>query len=147
MHLYFNGPKSIFRQVEAAIGQLFPDPEISFGSSFDTEIRMNITKFGDGYEQRSLDGINNGLMNLNFTFENRSLLVIKHIEGFLRGSTVDTVFYDRSPEEYFLYTPPDPYSGDTINVPRKWVCKKWSLGANQSNNYTLTGVFEEVADP
>jgi phage-related protein len=144
MKLYFNGPKSIFRQVESIKGYAFPDPEISFSSSFETTVRMNRTKFGDGYEQRSLDGINNTPLVLNFTFTNRSLEVILEIKKFLEGSDV---VYNRTPDEFFYYIPPAPFDGGNIPTYRKFVCDKWTLDATQSNNYTINGIWNEVFDP
>jgi phage-related protein len=143
MHLYFNGPRSVFLLVESQLGIAFPAPEISYGSEFETTVRMNSVKFGDGYEQRSLDGINTMPLKLNFRFANRSLEVIQQIDAFLRGTLP---YYDRTPDEYFYYIPPPPHDG-IMQTPRKFKCESWKLGSDQYNNHTISGVFEEVFDP
>ncbi len=159
--LYFNGPTSPFVNTSGAnTGTLYDSPEIaagaltpdiSFGSGVKTTVRMNSVQYGDGYEQRSLDGINNLPLHLTFSFTNRSLAVIKEIENFFKGgSTIlssslggGTYVYDRTPEEYFFYTAPEPYN----DVVRKWVVKEWIVTANESNNYTISGEWIECFDP
>jgi phage-related protein len=144
MHLHFNGPRSVFYQVRAVTPELLQPPDISYGSSVNTEIRVNTVRFGDGYEQRSLDGINTAPLVIDFAFNNRSLETITEIDKFLRG---DKLFYNRTPDEYFYFVPPEPYDGGLIKVPRKFTCLSWKVSPSQSNNYTLSGTMNEVFEP
>ncbi len=144
MHLYLNGPKSVFLQVAQVTPELLEPPAISYGSSISTQVRVNKVQFGDGYQQRSLDGINAAPLMINFSFSKRSLATITEIKKFFEG---DKVFYDRTPDEYFLYIPPAPYDGGIYQIPRKFVCLEWNVSANEHNNYTLSGKMEEVFEP
>lgn len=144
MHLHFNGPLSAFKRFNLVASVPIPEPEISYGSDFETSVRLNSVKFGDGYEQRSLDGINAVPLSINFAFTKRSKDVVRQVDLFLRG---DDVFYPRSPEEYFYYTPPPPIGDEALPTPRKFICRKWKISAAEFNDYSLTGTMDEVFDP
>jgi phage-related protein len=143
MKLHFNGPRSVFKQVEAVLGP-FPVPEVSYGSSITTTVRLNKVQFGEGYEQRSLDGINSTPLVFDVVFRNRSQRVIEEVVRFLKG---DKVFYDRTPDEYFYMIPPAPFDDGILQTPRKFKCEEWKTTAEAHNNYTLTTQFKEVFEP
>lgn len=54
--------------------------------------RLNIAQFGDGYEQRILDGINTAILRFRVTFDGRPSSVILAMDAFLearKGSSFD----------------------------------------------------------
>jgi phage-related protein len=92
--------------------------------------RMRAIVFGDGYEQRAQDGINNSLLNLSLSFGLRDATETTAILHF---------FESRQGTDQFLYTPPDPYSKQKL-----FVCKAWSSNYNFFDNYDITATFNEV---
>ena len=92
--------------------------------------RVRSVKFGDGYEQRFKDGINNNLIKLSLTFEGRDLKETKAILHFLDV---------RAGAEYFFFRPPTPY--DAL---RKFVCKDFSSTVVYKDNFNISATFEQV---
>jgi|10_taG_2_1085330.scaffolds.fasta_scaffold01081_5 phage-related protein len=92
--------------------------------------RMRAIVFGDGYEQRAQDGINNILLNLSLSFGLRDANQTRAILHFLEA---------RQGTDQFLFTPPDPYSKQKL-----FVCKAWASNYNFFDNYDITATFEEV---
>lgn len=89
-----------------------------------------VAKFGDGYEQRQADGINNNLLKWSLTFANRDLTETAEIIAFLRA---------RGGIESFDWTDPDGNAG-------KYVCRSWSRSLPYGNMRTITATFEQVAE-
>lgn len=96
--------------------------------------KVRAVKFGDGYEQRSPDGIMNNLLMLEYTFSARSDKETKAILHFLE---------ERGGEEAFLMSLPHPY--DT-SLSKKFVVKEWSHNWSDYNNNTITATFEETME-
>ena len=93
--------------------------------------RVHSIKFGDGYEQRITHGINNSLMNLPVTFNNRTEEETVAIAHFLADKEAKHPFYFRVPEPH--------------NVIKKFVCKQWASTLVFENNFNTTATFEEVS--
>lgn len=91
---------------------------------------VKIVRFGDGYEQRIRDGLNNNRLKLDLNFEKRDSQETAAIIHFLsiRGGS-----------ESFAFTLPEPYS-----IVRLMVCRNWTNNYNFSNNYSIKATFEEV---
>ena len=71
--------------------------------------RVVTAKFGDGYEQRSPDGLNAILRNYQLSFrQNRS-----------EAKLLEQFFIDRSGVRSFLWTPPD------TGVQGRYLCRQW----------------------
>ena len=96
--------------------------------------RLRIAQFGDGYQQRTLDGINALDRKWQVTFELKPASVIADMEIFLEAQKGDA--FD------FL----DPSTGEIFQV----VCDQWQVewrvakvanGAIQSLNGTLSAEF------
>lgn len=104
----------------------------SYGSNLDQQPRVLTTKFGDGYESRIDDGINNNLLTIKLTFEQRSLAEITAIIHFLTT---------RNGKESFIYTHLQPY-----NIAKKYICRQWNDSQAFYGNYNLTATFEEVVN-
>lgn len=91
------------------------------------EPRVKSVKFGDGYEQRRPDGINNNLKKYNVTLiyiNNESL----QIESFLEK---------HAGVNAFLWKP--PHQSELIKV----LCRKWSSSAGMIRT-EITAEFEQV---
>ncbi len=138
MKLYFNGPKSVFHRVKAVMDVAPIEP--SYSTSLETEPRVVRVQFGESYEQRSPEGINNLPLNLRLVFANRSLVITKELRRFFLGSPP---VYDRQVQEYFFFTPPAPY--DTEG---KYVIEgRIGVAFVQANSFTTTVNLRQVFEP
>jgi phage-related protein len=90
--------------------------------------RVLEAKFGDGYQQRTADGINTSQRMFQLQFKNRSDTERDAIIAFLEA---------RNGVESFDWTPPVGSAG-------KWVCKHWTESPTQVDRNTITAKFEEV---
>jgi phage-related protein len=102
----------------------------SYNQSAEISPRVLAVRFGDGYTQRIPDGINNNLLNLDLTFENRSekeATAIAHFLNVRRGA------------EAFCYTPPSPYATQKL-----FICKSFTSTFVFNDNFTVSAKFEET---
>lgn len=95
------------------------------------EPRVIVSKFGDGYEQRIEDGINNDLQKWEVTYDLKGQVTLEQIYGF---------FKELGGVRYFLWTPPGELT------PRRFVVRKYrrSLPYGSRTVQTYTTTFEEV---
>ena len=98
------------------------------GATCEREPRVLAVAFGDGYEQRTADGINADMKTWQLSFSVRSNSEIVAIDAFLAAEAGVTAFD---------WTDPDGHAG-------KWVCKKWSRRAGVANVQSVTATFREV---
>jgi phage-related protein len=87
-------------------------------------------KFGNGYEQRLKEGINNNLLSLDLKFESRSETETVAITHFLN---------DKEGYKSFWFKTPSPF-----NVTKKFVSRSWSISQLFDDNYTISSKFDEV---
>ncbi|WP_038910948.1 phage tail protein [Dickeya dadantii] len=97
------------------------------------EPSVSVVKFGDGYEQRQVKGINSVMDKYSLTFRGVSGMcgrenVAVAAEAFLKA---------RGAVESFYWTP--PHTG----APALFVCRSWTLTKNHGL-YELTADFEQV---
>ncbi len=104
----------------------------SYSSPLNSNPKIKKTQFGDGYAQRIKDGINNNLLELDLTFEERYLQESSAIAHFLMI---------RAGTESFLFTPPPPYARRT-----RFVCESWNFIPNFYNNNSVRAKFIEVVN-
>jgi phage-related protein len=97
----------------------------SYSSSLDREPRILEAAYGDGYAQRTGDGINNAPGTWNLSFDTREQSEISAIDDFLAA---------RGGHEWFYWTPPGKTQG-------KYVCKAWKASYTGLRNSSLTAVF------
>ena len=111
-----------------------PIPKFIWAPSYNVttkvEAKTKEVQFGDGYKQIVNDGINNTLLELDFSFEGRDDREAGAILHFLTT---------RAGGETFAFTPPSPYS-----VEKKWKCKAWSSNQVFYDNHTIRATFIEV---
>lgn len=100
----------------------------TYGSRQTTKPRVEVVKFGDGYESRTPIGLNSLPRSWDLTFENRPNSTADAIEDFLK---------DRGAVEAFNWVPPYGAAG-------RWVCREWSSTPTSQNTRSVTCTFEEV---
>ena len=103
-----------------------------YNSAIKLDPRKKSMSFGDGYEQRWPQGINNSLLTLNLSFENIDEMECLAINHFLM---------QRGGAEPFVFMPPAPY-----NASRLFTCKSFSTNVNFYNNYSIAATFDEDPD-
>ena len=104
----------------------------SYAPTIASEPKVEVIKFGDGYEQRTPQGISANLITLDIVFDKRDEAETTAISHFLntRGAT-----------EAFAFMPPSPYASM-----KKFVCRKWDVTMNFEGNYSIKCTFEEVVE-
>jgi len=95
-------------------------------------------KFGDGYEQRVLDGINTKQDMFNISFKNREAEDINLIAGFL----------DDKAGKNFNFVITDTFSsGNLTTSTLKVVCDGYDINYGQSDNHSLSCQLRRVYEP
>ena len=94
------------------------------------EPKVKSIKFGDGYEQRMADGINNDLIKISMSFDGRNTKEAMAILHFLES---------RSGKDFFFFTPPSPY-----NTRRKFVCRQFSSTLASQDVLNVSASFDQV---
>ncbi|KAB7669775.1 phage tail protein [Plesiomonas shigelloides] len=91
------------------------------------EPRVSAVKFGDGYEQRSPDGVNHRLAKYRVEFRGTKD----------RITAIHNFLFDHGAVRAFLWTPPDAW------LQGRYVCRKWSR--KSYNTYAeISAEFDEV---
>ena len=98
-----------------------------YGASQDITPKVNTAKFGDGYEQRTRNGINTKPREWSLTFNKVSSEIDK----------IETFLSNRGGVESFDWTPPRGSSG-------KWLCSSWQRSIPSPAYDSLTCKFSEV---
>ncbi|EKS2998362.1 phage tail protein [Salmonella enterica] len=93
----------------------------------DSEPQVAVVKFGDGYEQRRVTGLNSNLKKYSVTIRTK-----RQDAGYL-----EDFLSEHNGVKAFLWTP--PYGYRQIKV----VCRKWSVKARLLKT-TFTATFEQV---
>jgi phage-related protein len=102
------------------------DAVIDRGAGRNTSRRILSAKFGDGYEQRVLDGINNIEETYSISFKNRAQAEINTIADFLD---------DQPPAPFQFYI-----GDDTVYV----ICDSYSISYGHDSVYSLSAQFRRV---
>ena len=102
------------------------DAVIDRGAGRTTSRRVLSAKFGDGYEQRVLDGINNIEETYSISFKNRAQAEINTIADFLD---------DQPPAPFQFYI-----GDDTVYV----ICDSYSISYGHDSVYSLSAQFRRV---
>jgi len=104
----------------------------SYNSTTQSEPKIRSIKYGESYEQRSSDGINNNLIKASYNFDLRTDNETMAILHFL---------HVRAAVESFFFSPPRPYG-----ITKKFICRQWSETYSFSDNHEIKANFEEVAN-
>jgi len=106
-------------------------PEVSFPLTRNKKFRTISADFGDGYTQRTGDGLNTSLEVYPLTWE-----IITEAE---KDILVD--FFD-SLEGYLATSYMMPWD----DAAKNWIIKEYTLQKTNSSYYTVTATFERVYD-
>ena len=95
-------------------------------------------KFGDGYEQRVLDGINTKQDQFSISFKNRDAADINLIAAFL----------DDSAGKSFNFVITDTFSSGNLTTSTiKVVCDDYNISYGQATNHSLSCELRRVYEP
>tara|TARA_R100001443_G_scaffold78076_2_gene85325 strand:- start:1327 stop:1701 length:375 start_codon:yes stop_codon:yes gene_type:complete len=95
---------------------------------------IHLANFGDGYEQRLANGINNLVESYSIAFNNRTKEEIDDIIAF---------FENKGGVTAFTYTVPDTNeSGNEVAI--KVVCSEWNKSYAYGDYYSATATFKRV---
>ncbi len=103
-----------------------------FGAQVTIKPRVRKAQFGDGYEQRMADGINNRPQTWNLQFVNRDNSDTAAILSFLAT---------RNGVEAFDWTPPNEETAIKV------VCREWNKTVTKANLNTVAATFDQVFEP
>tara|TARA_R110000824_G_scaffold275198_1_gene463898 strand:+ start:3592 stop:4182 length:591 start_codon:yes stop_codon:yes gene_type:complete len=93
--------------------------------------RVDVVKFGNGYEQRNQDGLFSGLIQMDITFEKRTEKEARAILHFLKAR--------RGVESFSIKELPNLYGDNTAGgFVKRFVCPSFSSNYIFFNNYTIT---------
>jgi phage-related protein len=107
----------------------------AYNSKINNQPRIKVLKFGNGYEQRINDGVNNQLKEIDLIFDNRSENETVSILHFLNA---------RASQESFIYNMPTIFSKSSTNLNTRFVCPEWNTSYISYNNNTIEVKFREV---
>lgn len=110
----------------------FWKPSYQTQANFDPKV--NVVKYGDGYEKRVSDQINFNLLNLDLIFEG---LTLDEATAILHFLTL------RAAKHAFIYKPSAPFTVANTNA-KLFVCRRWSSANPFHNNFSIKASFEEV---
>lgn len=108
------------------------DVNIAPGSGIDYEPRVRRANFGDGYSQRSGDGLNALSRKLQANFQ-----VLTYAEA----KTLLDFFEERKGYLPFMWTPPDE------TVARQWIAPSWKKTYTGKRITDVSVTLEETFDP
>lgn len=101
------------------------------GATYETKPNVRTAKYGDGYEQRQANGINNMPKTWSLRFSVRTDSEIAPIASFLEAQAGVSAF-----------TWTDPF-GNT----GRYVCRSWSREKTRYNINSISATFEQVYEP
>ena len=104
------------------------------GFTKDTKPSVLRARFGDGYEQRKINGINNMVETYDLSFTNRPNTETDDLEAF---------FISSAGVSKFTFTIPDSNEG-TGERDIKVVCDEWSKSHTQTGATSLTAKLRRV---
>lgn len=108
------------------------------GLSRQSKHNVLTAKFGDGYEQRVLDGINTKQDMFNISFKNREAKDINLIAGFL----------DSKAGKNFNFVITDTFSSGNLTTSTiKVVCDEYNINYSQADNHGLSCQLRRVYEP
>lgn len=110
----------------------FPSYQPVYTASKSSEPKVRVTKFGDGYEQRTTFGLQQNPKEWTLTFDVTDDDA-DVIETFLDARAADAASFD--------WTPPGS------NTSYKWVCPSWSRELYEFERSKINVTFRQVFEP
>jgi phage-related protein len=117
-------------------------PEFFWNPSYSSQLQIkpavNVIKFGNGYEQRTPDGVNNNLLRFDLLLEGRDKNETRAIAHFL---------HKRKASDSFFCDAPFPYNFDSSqSYPKRFVCEEWNVSYNFYDNYNISIKISETSN-
>ena len=116
------------------------------GYTRSTTPRALITKFGDGYSQRLIDGINPLMETINVSFKTRDKGEIDHIISFFESKGGVTAFTFTVNQQYYaspgVTSETDVTSSDELAL--KVICSSWNKTHDFGDYWSATATFTRV---
>ena len=110
----------------------------SYASQLQIKPAVNVIKFGNGYEQRTPDGVNNNLLKFDLLLEGRNKNETRAIAHFL---------HKRKASDSFFCDAPFPYNFDNSqSYPKRFVCEEWNISYNFYDNYNISIKISETSN-
>jgi phage-related protein len=107
----------------------------SYNSKINNRPRVKINQFGNGYQQRSADGLNFDLIEFSLSFQNRKEKETLSILHFLN---------ERRGKDSFIYNLPSIYSKNSTTLNSRFICLDWSVIYISFDNYSIEALFNQV---
>lgn len=134
----FTIPASDVNSIKNTTGQSDFEAVADRGLSRQSKHRVLTARFGDGYEQRVLDGINTKDDMFNISFNNRDSEDINLIAGFL----------DDKAGKNFEFVITDTFSSGSLTTSTvKVVCDGYNINYTHADNHGLTCQLRRVYEP
>ena len=111
----------------------FPIANPVYNTRITPKPSVNVVSFGDGFEQRLMEGLNQNPKVFNLTWKHITETDSDTIETFLDARAVDGAS--------FTYTPPNEPSA------MQFKCQNWSKLIDKPNRPTIEATFTEVFEP
>ena len=109
-------------------------PSVGFAKA--SNIRVINTKFGEGYSQRTSEGLNTMENSWNLSFINQPLTTAFAIDTFLATSGTGDLL--AGGKDYFYFTP----IGETSVY--RVICQSWTFDYTSAISATITATFTRV---
>jgi len=98
--------------------------------------RVNVVKFGNGYQQRNPDGLFSSLIKMDLTFDKRSEKEAAAIIHFLKAR--------KAVQSFVFQNLPDLYADSNEDgFEKRFVCPTFNSTFVFFNNYTVTAAFSQ----
>ena len=101
-------------------------------NSVNSAPKVRVLKFGDGYESRVPNGINNNLITYDLSFESLTINETTAIIHF---------FETRNAQESFIWAGRPPYVKNL-----RYVVREWNNREIFTNNFSISAKFEQVVN-
>jgi phage-related protein len=155
-HLYFNTSRSVFLFDQSLRGIAWIDSgggrvlregilEPSYNSPKDQKPDLDKIKFGDGYEQVALAGINSTQEVFSLNFNKKRRAVAAAMNRFFKGEPEGSI-YNRDPSQWFWWLPPYPLAG-LGSLPMKVRCENWNVTPVEYDSVNITANFLQSFEP
>ena len=107
----------------------------SYNAQVNSKPKVTTVQFGNGYQQRISDSINNNLIQLDLAFENRSEKETVSILNF---------FEERKAQESFVYNISEIFLKPLSKLSTRFICPEWSSSYVSYGIYNITATLSEV---
>ena len=107
----------------------------SYNAKVNSKPKITIVQFGNGYQQRISDSINNNMVQLDLAFESRSEKETVSILKF---------FEERGGQESFVYNMSEIFSKPLAKLSTKFICSEWYSSYASYGIYNINAVLSEV---